>query len=284
MTGNLCRRSFLMSVMTAAAIAIGVASERPANADALDDVMKNGKLVVAIDPTFPPFEFTDASGKIIGYDPELIEAVAAAMGVEVEYQVMAFSGIIPGLIAGAFDLTPTLNVTAERATKIDYVIPTASSVNAVLALKDGGITSSAIEDLAGKKCAVKQTTQPEQMMMALNEKLAADGKAAVELLGFETIEQTIAALAEKRVDCVVDDKSVLFEAVTKRTDVPLTLVGEIGGTQPIGWGVNKANPKLTAALSDGLKKLKADGTFGKLQVKYFGYETALPETDFVPKE
>ena len=107
-------------------------------------------MVVAIDPTFPPFELTDESGKIIGYDPELIEAVAEGLGVKVEYQVMAFSGIIPGLIAGSFDMTPTLNVTAERAAKIDYVIPTASSVNAVLALKDGGVTSAKIEDLLAR--------------------------------------------------------------------------------------------------------------------------------------
>lgn len=267
-----------------AAVAVATSLSVPAHADALDDIKARGTIIVAIDPTFPPFEFTDESGKVIGYDPELIEAAAAGLGVKVEYQVMAFSGIIPGLIAGAFDMTPTLNVTAERASKIDYVIPTASSVNAVLSLKDSGIASSTIEDLSGKKCAVKQTTQPEQMMMSLNEKLAADGKPEVELLGFETIEQTIAALAEKRVDCVVDDKSVLFEAIGKRKDIPLVLVGELGGSTPIGWGVNKASPALTAALSDELKKLKASGKFAEIQKKHFGYATDLPEADFVPAQ
>lgn len=275
------RRGVLSSL--AALVAAGFLTAAPAAADALDDIKARGTMIVAIDPTFPPFEFTDETGKVIGYDPELIEAVAEGMGVKVEYKVMAFSGIIPGLIAGAFDMTPTLNVTAERATKIDYAIPTAASVNAVLALKDGAVKSSAIADLSGLKCAVKATTQPEQMMTAMNDELEAAGKAPVELLGFETIEQTIAALADKRVDCVVDDKSVLVEAVNKRTDLPLAVIGEIGGSQPIGWGVNKANPKLTAALSDGLKALKASGKMAELQTKYFGYTTDLPETDFIPK-
>jgi len=273
----------LALTLASAALAASLLSGA-AHADALDDIKSRGTIIVAIDPTFPPFEFTDESGKVVGYDPELIEAVAEGLGVKVEYQVMAFSGIIPGLIAGAFDMTPTLNVTAERAGKIDYVIPTASSVNAVLAIEGGAVTSAKIEDLAGKTCAVKQTTQPEQMMMAFNEKLAADGKPEVELLGFETIEQTIAALAEKRADCVVDDKSVLYEAMTKRKDLGLTVVGELGGVTPIGWGVNKANPSLTAALSDGLKALKASGKFDEIQMKYFGYTTALPESDFVPAE
>jgi polar amino acid transport system substrate-binding protein len=273
----------LALTLASAALAASLLSTA-ARADALDDIKSRGTIVVAIDPTFPPFEFTDESGKIVGYDPELIEAVAAGLGVKVEYQVMAFSGIIPGLIAGAFDMTPTLNVTAERAGKIDYVIPTASSVNAVLTIEGGAVTSAKIEDLAGKTCAVKQTTQPEQMMMAFNEQLAADGKPEVELLGFETIEQTIAALAEKRADCVVDDKSVLYEAMNKRKDLKLTVVGELGGVTPIGWGVNKANPALTAALSDELKKLKASGKFDEIQMKYFGYTTALPEADFIPAE
>ncbi|WP_181702102.1 transporter substrate-binding domain-containing protein [Chthonobacter albigriseus] len=275
-------RRFMLSSL-AAVLAAGLATATPAAADALDDIKARGSIIVAIDPTFPPFEFTDAAGKVVGYDPELIEAVAAGMGVKVEYKVMAFSGIIPGLIAGAFDMTPTLNVTAERAAKIDYAIPTAASVNAVLTLKETAVKSSAIEDLAGLKCAVKATTQPEQMMTTLNDELEAKGAKPVELLGFETIEQTIAALADKRVDCVVDDKSVLVEAINKRADLPLALAGEIGGSQPIAWGVNKANPKLTAALSDGLKALKASGKMAELQTKYFGYTTDLPETDFVPK-
>lgn len=253
------------------------------NADALDDVKKNGKIIVAIDPTFAPFEYTDSTGKIVGYDPELIELAATGMGVKVEYRVMAFSGIIPALIAGSVDMTPTLNVTPERALRIDYVIPTASSVNAVIALKGTSLKTAALDELSGKTCAVKQTTQPEQMMKAMNEKLKSEGKKAVQLLGFETIEQTLSALVDKRVDCVVDDKSVFYEAIAKRKDAPLVLLGEIGGVQPIAWGVNKSSPKLTAALSAELKKLKANGTLSNLQKKHFGFTSTLPETDFVPK-
>ena len=49
-------------------------------ADTLDDIKSSGKMLVAIDPTFAPFEYTDDSGTIIGYDPELLEAVAADWG------------------------------------------------------------------------------------------------------------------------------------------------------------------------------------------------------------
>ncbi len=274
------RKTPIYAIATLAAFA----AAGQAGADALERVMADKTLVVAIDPTFPPFEYTDDAGKVIGYDPSIIEAAAAKMGVEVKYQVMASSGIIPGLIAGAFDVTPTLNVTAERAAKIDYTMPTAASMNAVLSVEGSGVTTSAIYDLSGKACAVKQTTQPEQMMMTMNEELVAAGKAPVELLGFETIEQTVAALVEGRVACVVDDKTVLLQAVTARPDAKLMVVGDIGGTQWIAWGVNKANPELTAALSKAIAELHADGTIAALQQEAFGFALTLPEADFVPAE
>lgn len=277
------RRTFLLA-LSGAAIALG-ALPTASRADALDDIKSRGKMIVAIDPTFAPFESTDSSGKIVGYDPELLEAVAADWGVKIEYQVMAFSGVIPGLIAGSFDFTATaLNITAERAKKIDFTIPVASSVNAVLKLKDNAaVKSSNIKDLAGLKCAVKQTTQPEQMMQAFNEDLEKEGAKPVELLSFETVEQTIAALVDKRVDCVVDDKVVLFQAMSQRKDVPMDIVGEIGGRALVGWGVNKKDPTLTAALIGSLKKQKANGKMAELQKKYFGFTMDdLPEKDFVP--
>jgi len=275
------RRTFVVIAGLAAAWTLAT----PASADVLDEIKSRGKMIVAIDPTFAPFEFTDASGKITGYDAELLEAVAADWGVEVEYQVMAFSGVIPGLIAGSFDFTATaLNITAERAQKIDYTIPVASSVNAVLKLKDNAaIASSAIDDLSGHGCAVKQTTQPEQMMQAFNEELKAAGKAEVTLLSFETVEETVAALVDKRVDCIVDDKSVLYQAMATRSDVAMEVVGEIGGKALVGWGTNKNDPALTAALIDSLKKLKAGGKMAELQKKYFGFSMDdLPEENFVP--
>ena len=278
------RRHFLISL---GAFAVLAGLVRPATADVLDDIKSRGKMIVAIDPTFAPFEFTDSSGKIVGYDPELLQAIAADWGVKVEYQVMAFSGVIPGLIAGSFDFTATaLNITAERAQKIDYTIPVASSVNAVLKLKENAaVKSSNVNDLAGLKCAVKQTTQPEQMMQSYNEELKTAGKPEVKLLSFETVEQTIAALADKRVDCVVDDKVVLYQAMKQRPDVPMEIVGEIGGKALVGWGTNKKDPHLTAALIDSLKKLKASGKMADLQKKYFGFTMDnLPEQNFVPAQ
>ena len=277
----------IITATAAAVIALGMnAGLAPAKADALDDIMERGSMIVAIDPTFAPFEYTDSEGNIIGYDPELLEAIAEDWGVEIDYQVMAFSGVIPGLIAGSFDFTATaLNITAERAQKIDFTIPITSTVNAILTTKgNANVMNSDINDLSGNKCAVKQTTQPEQMMQSMNEELSAAGMDEVELLSFDTVEQTIAALVDGRVDCVVDDIVVLHKAMASRPDIEMEVVGEIGTKAVIGWGTNKDDPKLNAALNDALKKLKASGKMGELQEKHFGFRIDdLPEENFIPE-
>ncbi len=255
--------------------------------DALDEIKARGKMIVAIDPTFAPFEYTDSSGKIIGYDPSILELIAKDLGVEIDYQQMAFSGIIPGLIAGSFDFTASaLSVTAERAQKIDFTIPMAEGVNVVLKRADDpSIASSDPSSLAGKRLAVKANTQPEGVLKGISDKLTSEGKSAIEFLSVDTVEQTISALATKRVDFVVDDQIVLAQVVRERPEAKLEIVGPIGPKTYISWGTNKSDPKLNAYLNEQIKKLKADGTLKKLQEQHFFGITfdQLPDADFIPK-
>ena len=77
-------RKLIPLLGAAAFVLAGVSGSlpQPAHADALDDIKARGKMIVAIDPTFAPFEFTDASGTIVGFDPAVLELVAEGMGVE----------------------------------------------------------------------------------------------------------------------------------------------------------------------------------------------------------
>jgi polar amino acid transport system substrate-binding protein len=253
--------------------------------DALDEIKARGKMIVAIDPTFAPFEYTDASGKIVGYDPAILELIAKDLGVEIEYQQMAFSGIIPGLIAGSFDFTASaLSVTAERAQKIDFTLPMAEGVNVVLKRADDASITTDVASLAGKRIGVKANTQPEQVMKGISDELVAQGKTAIEFLSIDTVEQTISALATKRVDFVVDDQIVLAQVVRERPEAKLEIVGPVGPKTYISWGTNKSDPKLNAYLNEQIKKLKADGTLKELQSEHFFGITfdQLPESDFIP--
>ena len=277
-----------VSLVGAAALAFAGAAgflSQPAHAEALDDIKARGTMIVAIDPTFAPFEFTDADGKIVGFDPAVLELVAAGMGVEIEYQVMGFTGIIPGLIAGSFDFTATaLAVKKDRAERIDFTVPVAAGVSGIL--RKGGdtrVAGTAAEDLSGLKAAVKTTTQPEQVLQGINEELEAKGMEPIELLSVETVEQTIAALTAGRVDFVADDVAVLGTVISERSD-DFEVVGTIGPAVYISWGTNKNDPKLNAALNEQIIALKESGKLAELHQEYFGTTFDLPNENFVPTE
>ena len=254
-----------------------------AQAGTLDDIKAKGTMVVAIDPTFAPYEYTDASGGITGYDPALLALIAKDLGVKVEFRTMAFSGIIPGLIAGSFDFTATaLNVTAERAQRIAYTIPVSATVNAVMRRKgDTRIGGASPDQLAGFTGAVKQTTEPEKALQAVNAELAAASKKSIAMISVDTTEQTVTALGTMRADFILDDRSVLAKVMKERPG-QFEIVGDLGKPQYIAWGTRKSDPELTAALDAGLKKLKESGQMKALQEQYLGTTFDLPEKDFIP--
>ncbi|WP_061930621.1 transporter substrate-binding domain-containing protein [Aureimonas sp. AU22] len=280
MTDNLRKKCWATASLAAALFCLAAS---PASADALDDIKARGKMIVGLDPTFAPYEFTDASGAITGYDPSLLSKIAANMGVEVEYRTMAFSGIIPGLVAGSFDFTATaLNVTAERAERISYTIPVSQSVNGILRrVGDTKVDGDKPGALAGLTVAVKQTSTPERVVQEASQELETKGSAPLNIVSVETTEQTVTALGTRRADFIVDDMSVLAQIMKERPG-QFELAGELGATDYIAWGARKDDTALTDALNAELRKLKASGEMKALQEQFLGIAFDLPEADFVP--
>lgn len=256
-----------------------------ASADTLDEVKARGTLVVAIDPTFAPYEYTDSSGAITGYTPAIMAEVAKTLGVKVEYQKMAFSGIIPALISGSVDAEgSSLNVTAERANKVLFVAPFGKSVNAVMTrVDDKRLASSSLtpERLAGLSAAVKTTSAPEQLIKQFNVDLKAKGLAPIKVVGVDSVDQTLAALMTKRADFILDDITVLGSLLKQHPD-NVRQVGELGDSQWISWATRKDDVRLNKVISDQIVAMKASGALQALQQQYLGVTFELPTSDFIP--
>ena len=78
-------------------------------------------LVVGSNPTFAPFEFVDASGKVTGFDMELIQLIGKQMGMEVEIKNVAFDGLIPALQKGDLDIAISgMTITEKRKESIIF--------------------------------------------------------------------------------------------------------------------------------------------------------------------
>ncbi|MFH8135548.1 transporter substrate-binding domain-containing protein [Pantoea osteomyelitidis] len=259
-----------------------------AQADTLSDIKSSGKITVGIDPTFPPYEYTNDKGEIVGYSVAIMQSFAKDLGVKLEFQKTAFSGILPGLISGSFNAEgSSLNVTAERAKKVLFTVPYSKTVNGVLVRQDetknfSGKTLSA-EDLSGLRGAVKSTSVPEQILKGLNETLNKEGKKPITIVSVDTLDQTVSTLMTKRADFVVDDISVLAPVV-KKYPTKVAQVGEVGPSQWMAWATRKDDASLNKAISDHILAMQKQGELTELQKQYLGTSFTVPAANFIPQE
>ena len=111
----------------AAAGLLAMPAIRPARADALADAKKRGTLIVGMEAAYVPYEFFK-DGKIIGYDPDIIDLVAPKLGVKPQLVDTAWNGIIPALYARKFDcIISAMTITKERAEKVLFSMPYADA-------------------------------------------------------------------------------------------------------------------------------------------------------------
>jgi arginine/lysine/histidine/glutamine transport system substrate-binding/permease protein len=111
---------------------------------------------VGTEPTFPPFEMKDdASGDLIGFDIDLMNALGEAAGREVEFVSLPFDGLIPALQSNTIDAAISgMTITAERAQTIDFSRPYFEAGLAI-AVREGDDEIESFEDLEGKRIAVQ---------------------------------------------------------------------------------------------------------------------------------
>lgn len=280
------KRSLTRLALAALLPFVALTHSLAANADTLDDIKARGVMTVGIDPTFAPYEYTDASNNIVGFDPAILAAVAKHLGVKIEYQRLAFNGIIPGLLAHSFDIEGSaLNVTAERAKRLAYVVPTSKTVNGALVRADfTKIPAHAtVESLAGLTAAVKSASAPEQILKQFNEMLKAKGLAQITLISVDSVDQTVAALMTRRADFVFDDMTVLAGVIKQNPD-KLKSTGELGPSQWIAWATRPDDTRLNKAISDEIIAMKNSGELARLQKANLGMTFDTPTADFIPKQ
>lgn len=209
------------------------------------------------DATFPPMEFVK-DGKRTGFDIELVEALAQAMGKKVEWIDIDFKGLIPALQAGRADIAVSaIYITAERQKVVDFTDPYYAGGLVVLTKKDGPIKS--LKDLEGRKVSVQVGTKSVNYLKEHFPK--------VQRVEVEKNQEMFNLVQIGRADAAVTGKPAakLFAQSTQ----DLTVLAEQITTEEYGIAVPKSKSGLTRELNEALKKLKADGTYERIVNKWF---------------
>ena len=112
----------------------------------LDAIKAKGKLVVATEAAYEPFEYLDGD-QIIGYDADIFQLICDDLGVELDYQDMPFQGILAGLEAKKYDVAGAcLGITKERADKYSMTYPIQEGTTVLIKRKDDDFKFSIVDD------------------------------------------------------------------------------------------------------------------------------------------
>lgn len=220
-------------------------------------------LIVGTEPTYPPFEMTDDQGEIIGFDIDLLKAIAADQGLEIEFRDMDFDSIIPALQAGNVDIAASgFSITPARQKQVRFTDPYIEA-GLVIAVTMRNANVTGVEDLSGLTVAVQQGTTGA----AKAEELKAVGKID-KIKYFPNVSVAVMELVNGGADALINDKPVTQAFVSKQPD-KLKIVGDTLVSDEYGFAVAKANTELAAKLNAGLANVKAAGLIETLSEKYF---------------
>jgi polar amino acid transport system substrate-binding protein len=212
---------------------------------------------VATDATFPPFEYSE-NGKRMGFDIELIEAIAKQLNKTVEWIDIDFKGLVPGLLANRFDVAASaIYITDERRKVVDFTDPYYPG-GLVIMVKKGDDRIKDPDDLNGKKVSVQVGTKSVNF---LKEKFP-----SAERIEVEKNQEMFQLVEIGRADAAVTGKPAAkvyakVRGTLEVLDQPLTV-------EEYGFALRKSDADLVKQFNEALKKLKAEGTYDKLVSKY----------------
>ena len=230
-----------------------------ANALAVD------KYKVGIEGAYPPFNNKDASGTVVGFDKDIADALCAKMKAECEIVTSDWDGIIPGLIAKKFDfIVSSLSITDERKQAVDFTDPYYSNKQQFIAPKNVDFKTDK-DSMKDKTVGTQRATVAAQI---LEDKYGND--ITVKL--YDTQENAYLDLTSGRVDALLADKYANFEWLKSAAGKNYEFKGEpINDSDKVGIALRQGDSELRTKLNLALKEIKEDGTYKKINDKYFPF-------------
>jgi polar amino acid transport system substrate-binding protein len=247
-----------MLKMLAAVLLLAVT--QAASAVTVDDIIKRGKLLVAIDTNNPPWGMMDAKMEPDGIDIAVARLMAKYMGVQLEIVPVTSQNRIPYVVTGKADVVmATLTITPQRALQIWFSIPYAFQDSVIMTTENSPIKS--FDDLNGKKVSVVRGAIQDALVTKLAPK--------AQMQRFDTDASTIQALVTGQVDATAT--GFLIPAQTTKANPGKTFVSRLKlGTQYIAVGMKRDSVDLLQWTNTFIYQIRTDGELADIIKHYFG--------------
>ena len=217
---------------------------------------------IATEGAYPPFNGKDASGELVGFDLDIAKALCEEMKVKCEIVAQDWDGIIPGLEAKKYDaIAASMSITDERKQKVDFTDRYYTNNLRIVAKKGSGVTGP--DGLVGKSVGAQRSTVSATWA---EDKLGR--RSTVKL--YDTQTAAYSDLEAGRLEALVSDVYPAFDWLKDKPG--FEFVGEkIDIDDTIGIAVRKGDP-LREKLNKALTAIRANGTYAKLNAKYFPFD------------
>ena len=266
---KISRRSFLAAAaVSAAALAMtacggsassaasSVASSAASSGAAALSTVLAGKLTMATNATFPPYEMTTDSGEIEGIDVDTAKAIAEKLGLELQVDDMEFDAALLSVQQGKADIVMAgVTVTDERKAVMDFSDSYATGIQSIIVPNDSDIASP--DDLAGKKIGTQRGTTGYIY--------CSDDFGEDSVVAYDNGLTAVQALNNGQVDAVVIDNAPATEYVAANPGLKVLDTSYAEEDYAIGMAKGSA---LEDAVNKALEELKADGTLQSIVDKY----------------
>jgi polar amino acid transport system substrate-binding protein len=254
-------RRILASSFYAAAVIFFCVSH--ASADLLDQIKKDGRLLVGVTDSSPPFSSRILGGATsVGYDVDLAERIAQRLGVPTQQVTLRNQDRISFLQQGRVHLVAVgMSRTAERAKSIDFSFAYLDSPHKIIVRKDANFTS--MLQLADRKLALNKGASVDDELKA--------AVPTIRLVNYDNYELCFEAVKERRADAFLADQVLLLAMAQKESNPnDYMLIPDYDGPRTSGFGLPKNEPRFKAFVNATLLDLEASGEAESIFGKWFG--------------
>jgi arginine/ornithine transport system substrate-binding protein len=228
------------------------------------------KVRIGVEGAYPPFSYVTPDGKLAGFDIDIAKALVKAMGAEIVLVAQDWDGIIPALLARKYDaIIASMSITEERKKKVAFSNKYYNTP-AKFVCKKGAMKTFSRAGMKGKKVGVQRATIHDRY---LTDNYGND----VEIKRYGTQDEAYLDLVAGRVDMLLADSIALSDGFLKKPEgKDFQFIGpDLSDKRWFGEGAGIAIRKQDADLAEmfnaAIDKIRADGTYKKIQDKYFDF-------------
>lgn len=235
-------------------------------AGVLDAIKQRGSIVIGVSPGAAPLGFYNERNEPVGYDIDMANRLAAAMGVDAEFVNVYGDSRVSMLVSGQLDIViANMTATPTRAKSVDFSIPYLRTGLRIIVRKDSGI--SRFEELNGRKIVVGRGSSGELFI-----KEALPGAELVYTDSFSP--NGVLLLRQGRVAAAIEDNSIIDYLAAKSPDYEI--LPELYLSGPIAMGIAKGNPEFVQWVNDFLTTYTDSGAYEAQYKKWWGSDTEPP--------